>query len=370
MLCREIPLSSPKNQLNVNHPPVDISRSFPANINYFFVEDTVLYYKSTPDSPRRICVPDDLDLRNAIFYESHNSATSSHTGYLKTLLALQSKFYWLRMDHSVRRYVASCEMCQLIKASHRKPAGLLHPLEVPSNRWANISMDFVTGLPHDCRSECDAILVIVDRLTKRPHFISTTTTSTADETARLFCDHYQKLHGLPFSIVSDRDSNLHLSSGLSSWLYRKRNFSSAPPFDWKLMTRRRKLTALICKCSHTDWNAKLSLAEFAYNSRVHSSIGLEPFVADLGYVPRSIIDFVVPTSRTARSQVLSFVQLRNVILQQCKDLLAESQATMKFFHDRNRPTYRFEEGDQLLLDTSNLDLHHVGTSGKRKLAPR
>ncbi|OWY93151.1 hypothetical protein PHMEG_00037559 [Phytophthora megakarya] len=69
----------------------------------YFVEDTVLYYQPTPDSPRRICVPDDSDLRNAIFYEPHNSATSGHPGYLKLLLALQSKFDWHRMDRSARR---------------------------------------------------------------------------------------------------------------------------------------------------------------------------------------------------------------------------------------------------------------------------
>ncbi|KAJ8578994.1 hypothetical protein ON010_g205 [Phytophthora cinnamomi] len=199
--------------------PVEVPNSLRANVNHFFVEGKILYYQPVADEPRRICVPDDSDLRNAILYENHDSATCGYPGYLKTLLVLQSKYYWLRMDRTTRRYVASSEMCQRMKASHRKPTGLLHPLEIPSNRWTNISMDFITGLPRDRHFECDAIMVIVDRLTKRAHFISTTTTCTAADTALLFRDHYQTLHGLPLSIISDQDSKFtsRFWSELMTW---------------------------------------------------------------------------------------------------------------------------------------------------------
>lgn len=154
-------------------PPVQLNRTLRANIQHFFVEDKVLYFQPDPESPRRVCVPSDPDLRNSILFEKHNVATSGHPGCLKTLLAVQEQFYWLHMERSVKRYVRSCEMCQRVKASHRKPAGLLHPLQIPRNRWSDISMDFVTGLPKARRSKCDAVMVIVDRLTKRAHFIVT-----------------------------------------------------------------------------------------------------------------------------------------------------------------------------------------------------
>lgn len=67
-------------------------------------------------------------------------------------------------------------------------------------------MDFVTGLLSSRRSSVDAVMVSVDRFTKRAHFIPTKTTCTAEETARLFRDNYQKLDGVPDSITSDRDS--------------------------------------------------------------------------------------------------------------------------------------------------------------------
>ncbi|GMF43949.1 unnamed protein product [Phytophthora fragariaefolia] len=358
-------------------PPVEVPRQLRANLRHFVIEDGLLYYQPNADLPRRLCVPDDVDLRNAILFEHHDSATSGHSGYLKTLMALQERFYWPRMDRAARRYVASCKMCQRIKVSQRKAAGLLHPLEVPTNRWRHITMDFVTGLPCGRRSTRDAIMVVVDRLTKRAHFILATTTCTAKEAARLFCDHYQRLHGLPLSIVSDRDFKVtsKFRSELMSFRRTQLQLSAAFRPETDGQTEKTNhfvadyLRAFVNAC-HDDWDEMLSLAVFAYNARVHSSIGMAPFTAELGYIPRSAADLASPSLRGRRPYAVKFVEHQKVLLQQCKDMLEKSQATMKYFHDRNRPTYQFAEGDQVLLDTSNLDLHHLGTTGKRKLAPR
>ena len=83
--------------------------------------------------------------------------------------------------------------------------GLLNPLDVPAKRWMHITMDFVTGLPRTAKGY-DCIMVIVDRLTKRAHCIPTFKQLSAEELATLFRDEYQRLHGLPESIISDRDS--------------------------------------------------------------------------------------------------------------------------------------------------------------------
>ncbi|OWZ14199.1 Retrotransposon protein [Phytophthora megakarya] len=101
-------------------------------------------------------------------------------------------------------------------------------------------------------------------------------------------------------------------------------------------------------------------SEFAYNSRFHSSTGMSPFVVDLGYNPRSVDDLVLPTQRGHSQSSLRFLDKQQVILQQCQDELETAQATMKYFRDRNRPTYQLEPGDQDLLDTINPDLLHVG----------
>ena len=87
---------------------------------------------------------------------------------------------------------------------HRLPAGLLEPLTLPEQKWADVSMDFIMGLP---RSEegYDGILTIVDRATKMVHLVVVNQTITAAETAHVYWNSAGKLHGIPRSIVSDRD---------------------------------------------------------------------------------------------------------------------------------------------------------------------
>src|SRR5437764_1091430 len=75
----------------------------------------------------------------------------------------------------------------------------------PPHPWEQVSMDFITQLPRT-RTGFDAIIVFVDTFSKMVHFAPTKTTATAPDTAQLFFDHVIRLHGLPKSIVSDRDA--------------------------------------------------------------------------------------------------------------------------------------------------------------------
>ncbi|GMF36745.1 unnamed protein product [Phytophthora lilii] len=134
----------------------------------FTVDDGVLYFQVRPDTPRRLCIPDVVGLRNSIMFEEHDPPTRGHAGQAKTLLTLLGKYYLRGMSESVQRYVASCELCQRNKYVRGKPAGMLHPLEIPAQRWTDISMDFKTQLPLTTSGH-DAVMVIVDRLTKRGH---------------------------------------------------------------------------------------------------------------------------------------------------------------------------------------------------------
>ena len=84
-----------------------------------------------------------------------------------------------------------------------KTAGLLQPLSIPSQRWEDISMDFITGLP---KSEGrSVIMVVVDRITRYAHFFAWSHPFKQSTVATSFMETIQKLHGNPKIIVSERD---------------------------------------------------------------------------------------------------------------------------------------------------------------------
>mgnify|MGYP000480071671 FL=1 len=152
----------------------------------------------------RLVVPDIPDVKKKIMEEVHAVPYSGHVGYQKTLKKIQQNFYWPDHTLDIREFVLSCPVCQAEKNVHREPAGLLQPLQLPDQKWADVSLDFIMGLPKS-DSGRDGILTVVDRATKMVHLIPVYQTITAAETARVYWEHVGKLHGIPRSVVSDRD---------------------------------------------------------------------------------------------------------------------------------------------------------------------
>ena len=109
------------------------------------------------------------------------------------------------MKRDIAEYVARCLVYQQVKVEHQKPAGLLQPLPIPTWKWEHVTIDFVMGLPRTRRGH-DAIWVIVDRLTKSAHFLAMRATDTLSQLANLYIREIVRLHGVPVSIVSDRDA--------------------------------------------------------------------------------------------------------------------------------------------------------------------
>ncbi|GJZ15266.1 putative reverse transcriptase domain-containing protein [Tanacetum coccineum] len=86
------------------------------------------------------------------------------------------------------------------------PSGLLQQPEIPEWKWEGIAMDFVTKLPRTSSGH-DTIWVIVDRLTKPAHFLPMREDYKMDRLARLYLNEIVARHGVPISIISDRDSH-------------------------------------------------------------------------------------------------------------------------------------------------------------------
>lgn len=126
-----------------------------------------------------------------------------HSGSTATYQRVRKHFDWRGLKRDVAEFVQQCTVCQQAKHEHVKPAGLLAPLPIPTAPWQDLTMDFVEGLP---RSEGhDTIMVVVDRFTKFAHFVPLRHPFNAKQVGRAFWENVVKLHGIPVSIVSDRD---------------------------------------------------------------------------------------------------------------------------------------------------------------------
>ena len=136
--------------------------------------------------------------------EAHKSHFSIHLEATKMYRDLSLSYWWLGMKRDIAWYVERCLTCRMVKAEHQRPHGKLQPLEIPMWKWERITMDFVTKLPKTAKG-FDAIWVIVDRLTKSAHFLAIRESSSVEKLADLYVREIVSRHGVPVSIVSDRD---------------------------------------------------------------------------------------------------------------------------------------------------------------------
>ena len=152
----------------------------------------------------RVCVPAVAPLKEMILQEAHSSPYAMHPGGTKMYRTLRPHYWWSGMKRNIVEFMARCLVCQQVKAEHQSPAGRMQPLFILEWKWDHITMDFVVGLPKT-RSGRDAVWVIVDRLTKSAHFLAINMTFSLDKLARLYVNEVVSRHGVPMSIVSDRD---------------------------------------------------------------------------------------------------------------------------------------------------------------------
>ncbi|KAA0045414.1 pol protein [Cucumis melo var. makuwa] len=219
---------------------------------------------------RCLCVPSDSAVKTELLSEAHSSPFSMHPGSRK-------------MYQDLKR----------VKAPRQKPAGLLQPLSVLEWKWENVSMDFITGLPRTLRG-FTVIWVVVDRLTKSAHFVPGKSTYTASKWAQLYMSEIVRLHGVPVSIVSDRDARFIFKfwRGLQTAMGTRLDFSTAfhPQTDGQTERLNQVLEDMLRACALEfpgSWDSHLHLMEFAYNNSFQATIGMTPFEALYGKCCRS-----------------------------------------------------------------------------------
>ncbi|CAI7788692.1 unnamed protein product [Closterium sp. NIES-53] len=231
----------------------------------------------------KIWVPKYSPLRQLLLEEFHDVLYAGHFGSNKTLAGIAKVYYWPHMANDVQKFVTSCDTCQQMKSSKQKKAGLLQPLPVPEQPWQVVSLDFITGLP-PTNAGHDAILVVIEKFSKMGHFIPTHTTARTEETAQLFLKHIISQHGIPTTLISDRDPKFTSKfwKELMSLMGTRLAMSSAyhPQTDGQTERLNQIVEQLLraaCKDDINKWDLHLPVLEFAYNNAKHAATGDTPF---------------------------------------------------------------------------------------------
>ena len=340
--------------------PIDTS----VNNRYLKDERGLLYFVD-PDYQPRLCVP--KSQRNFILREAHeNPLESSHAGPERLWQQLSQKFYWKRMKSDVLTYVRSCDTCQKTKFSNFNKYGYLIPNPIPCRPYQSVSMDFIVNLPWS--GGCNAIFVVVDRLSKHASFIPTSTGLTAEEFGELYVRHIGCRFGLPESIVTDRDPRWTSDfwKGVAKCLKTKMSLSSShhPQHDGQTEIVNKQLVTMLRAYVNDDlddWASWLHVIEFAYNNSTHSSTGTTPFFLLYGFHPRTPLDFLRPSSGDGMNYSLSpeainFLETLAMHRDSARRSIATAQDKQATQHNKNRRAVpEFKKGSLVLVNPHSLE---------------
>lgn len=280
----------------------------------------------------RVWVPNDLPLRKKILQEFHSSPSAGHSGDMRTYHRVAQMFWWEGIRSDVRNFVRECDVCQRNKADLHKPAGLLAPLPIPDDIWTDISMDFIEGLPRS--GGRDTIFVVVDRLSNYAHFMTLAHPFSAKDVAQEFVKGVVKLHGIPSSIVSDRDKvflslfwqelfRLQGTELKTSTAYHRETDGQTEVVNRGLEQYLRCFVS-----SHPKlWERFLAWAEFWYNTTFHQSIKMSPFEAVYGRKPPPLVHYLPGTA--AVHEVDHELRSRDEVLKELKCYLEAARNRMK-----------------------------------------
>ena len=181
----------------------------PRNVTCEFLRGMDKHLEVKSDGARylvnRIWIPKFGDYKEVFMNEAHKTRYSIHPGSDKMYLDLKKLYWWPNMKDEIATFVGKCLTCAKVKIEYQKPSGLLQQPKIPTWKWEGITMDCITKLPKT-PNDHDTIWVIVDRLTKSAHFLPIKETDKMEKLTRTYIREIVRLHGVPVSIISDRDS--------------------------------------------------------------------------------------------------------------------------------------------------------------------
>ncbi|GKE52366.1 putative reverse transcriptase domain-containing protein [Tanacetum coccineum] len=266
-------------------------------------------------------------------HESHKSKYSIHPGSDKMYQDMKKLYWWPNMKADIATYVSKCLTCAKVKAEHQRPSGLLVQPKIPEWKWDNITMDFVTKLPKSSQGY-DTIWVIVDRLTKSAIFTPMRETDPLDKLARMYLKEVVTRHGIPVSIICDRDPRFasNFWRSLQNALGTNLDMSTAyhPQTDGQSERTIQTLEDMLRACAidfGKGWVNHLPLVEFSYNNSYHASIKAAPFEALYGRKCRSPVCW----TEVGEAQILG-----PELIQETTEKIVQIKQRMQAAHDRQK----------------------------------
>jgi hypothetical protein len=265
---------------------------------------------------------------------------------------MKKLFAWRGMKSDVKNFVAACTVCVQAKPDRSRYPGLLSLLPVPTESWQALSMDFIEGLPRSGSTNC--LMVVVDRFSKFAHFIPLLHPFSAQQVAQVFLDNIYRLHGMPTHIISDRDRIF--TSAFWRELFRLAqttlSMSSAyhPQTDGQTERVNQCLETYLRCFIHScprQWLKWIPLAEFWYNTSLHSSINRTPFEVLYGHPPRHF--GISATAVSSAPDVEALISARATMLASVRQHLHRAQQRMKMQADKRRSERTFSVGDYVYL---------------------
>jgi len=221
-----------------------------------------------------------------------------------------------------------------------------------------LSVNFVVELPES--SGHNAVMTIVDSVSKKVHFVPTHTTVTAEGAARLFLYHVWKLHGLPKCVVSDRGPQFIAS--FTKELYRLLGIRLSSSIAWYPQTDGQterinqeldQFLRLFVNERQDNWYDLLPIVKFQHNNHVHSMTQQPPFLLDTGQIP--CMGFEPSQVPSGLETVNEFTERMKSTTEEAKSAIRKVQEDMTRYYNRRRtlaPVYK--PGDQVYLDASDI----------------
>lgn len=318
----------------------------------------------------RLCIPRHA-IRELLVREAHGGGLAGHFGITKTLEILKEHFHWPKMLGDVQKVISKCVTCHMAKSSF-KP-GAYTPLPTPNGPWMDVSMDFIVALPRTQRGK-DAIMVVVDRFSKMAHFVACHKTDDASNVADLYFREIVRLHGVPKTIVSDRDSKFLSYFWNTLWrkLGTKLLFSTShhPQTDGQTEVTNRTLGTLLrglVNKTQKDWDLKLAHAEFAYNRSPTYATNHSPFEVVYGVNPYLPLDLMaMPKEELVHPDAEAKLKSMMKLHEQVRERIKAVNEVYKQRSKNNKPKL-FNEGDLVWV---HLRKERFPSKRKNKLMPR